>query len=263
MTDAVPRPESGEHRRARILARLHEVGVLSVADLARELDVSQMTVRRDLHRLETAGRVRTVHGGVGLAAGHDDSRAGSGCERAGARRIARRAAELVNSGDTIALDAGPSAYELARALPDGFAGAVITHSIPVMQSVADHDSGCARPRLVALGGELTHTRQALVGPTTLDAIAGLRARTAFLDAAAVDVRGMYACSTPEARVSRRLAEIADRAVLLVTTAAFTRSAPALVAGLDRFTAAVTDGPPPAPLGAAFARAGVAVHVASS
>ena len=52
-----------------MLARLREVGVLSVADLARELGVSHMTVRRDLQRLETTGQVRTVHGGVGLAVG--------------------------------------------------------------------------------------------------------------------------------------------------------------------------------------------------
>ena len=37
VTDVVPRPEAGAHRRARVLARLREVGVLSVADLAREL----------------------------------------------------------------------------------------------------------------------------------------------------------------------------------------------------------------------------------
>jgi DeoR/GlpR family transcriptional regulator of sugar metabolism len=73
---------------------------------------------------------------------------------------------------------------------------------------------------------------------------------------------MYACSTPEARVSRRLADVADRVVLLVTKAASTRSAPALVAGLDLLTAAVTEGPPPPPLAAAFAAAGVPVHVAS-
>jgi DeoR/GlpR family transcriptional regulator of sugar metabolism len=262
VTNGVRRPESGEHRRARVLARLHEVGVLSVADLARELGVSHMTVRRDLQRLVMAGQVRTVHGGVGLAARNDDAWAATLCERAGFRRVGHSAATLVDPADTIALDAGPSAFELARALPEGFVGAVITHSIPVMQVVAERDSGPGGPGLVGLGGELSRTRQALVGPTTLDAIAGLRARTAFLDADAVDVRGMYARSTPEARVSRRLAEIADRVVLLVPRAAFTRSAPALVVGLDGLTAAVTDGPPPAPLAVALARAGVALHVAT-
>jgi DeoR family glycerol-3-phosphate regulon repressor len=169
----------------------------------------------------------------------------------------------VGSGDTVALDAGPSAVELARALPAGFTGSVITHSMPVMQLLAERGNGLSGPRLVALGGELTRTRQALVGPATLDAIAGLRARTFFLEAVAVDVRGTYACTTAEARVSRALADIADHVVLLAPRSAFICSAPALVTGLDRLSAVVTDGPLPAPLVVAFARAKVAVHVASS
>ncbi len=263
MTGVVPRADGGAQRRDRLLARLREVNVLSVTDLARELGVSHMTVRRDLHRLETAGEVRTVHGGVGLATtDRGGGRPGSCRGRAGPRRVARWAARLVGDGDTVALDAGPSALELARALPDGFAGSVITHSLPVMQLLAEHSIGPAGPRLVALGGELGPARQAFTGPTTTDAIAGLRARIFFLDAAAVDGRGTYACSTAEARVARALADIADEVVLLVTQEAFTGSAPALVAGLGRCTVAVTDGPPPAPLAAALRCAGVGVHVAT-
>jgi DeoR/GlpR family transcriptional regulator of sugar metabolism len=261
VTEVVPRPETGTQRRARVLARLREVGVLSVTDLARELGVSNMTVRRDLHRLETAGQVRTVHGGVGLAAfGHDGGRSETMRDRGGPQRVARCAARLVRAGDTVALDAGPSALELVRALPDDFTGSVITHSMSVMHLLAERVAP-EGPRLVALGGELVGTRQALVGPTTLEALAGLRARMFFLDAAAVDVRGTYACSPAEARVARGLADIADEVVLLVTREAFSGSAPALVAGLHRLTAAVTDGPPPVALAAALEREGVVVHAA--
>jgi DeoR family transcriptional regulator of aga operon len=240
-----------------VLTRLREVGVLSVADLARELGVSHMTVRRDLQRMEMAGQVRTVHGGVGLALGDLDN---GGNDGGGTRRVAQRAAELLRSGDTVALDAGPAAYELARALSDDFTGSVITHSMPVMQLIAERAAGQAGPRLVALGGELTGSRQALVGPTTLDALAGLRARTFFLDAAAVDVRGTYACSPAEARVARGLAGIADEVVLLAPASAFAGSAPALVSTLNRLTAAVTDGPPPPAVAAALRRAGATLHV---
>jgi DeoR/GlpR family transcriptional regulator of sugar metabolism len=264
VTDALRRADAGAERRAQVLARLREVGVLSVTDLAQELRVSHMTVRRDLQRLEMAGEVRTVHGGVGLAAvGHDAGRSGTAHDRTGPQRVGRRAAELVGPGDTVALDAGPSAVELARALSGTFTGSVITHSMPVMRLLAERAVGPTAPRLVALGGELTPARRAFVGPTTLEAIAGLRARIFFLDAAAVDVRGTYACSTAEARVARGLADIADQVVLLVTQESSISSAPALVVGLDRFTAAVTDGPLPGPLLAGLERAGVAVHVASA
>lgn len=261
MTNVLAGNEAGTQRRARVLARLREVGVLSVADLARELGVSHMTVRRDLQRLETTGQVRTVHGGVGLAVGDRSGVSGMSRDRAGPRRLARRAAELVNGHDTVALDAGPAAYELARVLLDDFTGSVITHSMPVMQLIAERGADTAGPRLVALGGELTGNRQALVGPTTLDVIAGLRARTFFLDAAAVDVRGTYACSTAEARVARGLMEIADEVVLLAPAAAFIASAPALVTTLDRLSAVVTDESSPACVVSALDDAGVALHIA--
>jgi DeoR/GlpR family transcriptional regulator of sugar metabolism len=262
VTDALHGSEIGSQRRARVVARLREVGVLSVSDLARELGVSHMTVRRDLRRLEMTGQVRTVHGGVGLAVGGPDT-GGRGAvrDRTGPRRVARRAAELVGAGDSVALDAGPAAFELARALPDDFSGSVVTHSMPVMHLLAEQATASTGPRLVVLGGELTGARQALVGPATTDAIAGLRVRTFFLDAAAVDVRGLYACSTAEARVERGLAEIADEVVLLAPATAFTDSAPALVARLDRLTAVVSDGFPPVAVAAALDRAGVALHIA--
>ena len=79
----MPAPSAGAQRRAWVLARLREVGVLSVADLARELGVSHMTVRRDLQRLETTGQVRTVHGGVGLAVGDPDPASGMSRDRPG------------------------------------------------------------------------------------------------------------------------------------------------------------------------------------
>ena len=142
MPGAGPGSPPGAQRRARVLALLREVGVLSITDLARDLGVSPMTVRRDLQRLETTGQVRTVHGGVGLAVGNPDPVARC---TAGPRRVARRAVELMSTGDTVALDAGPAAYELARALPDDFTGSVITHSMRVMQLLAERATAATGP----------------------------------------------------------------------------------------------------------------------
>ena len=258
MTNVVPRPDPGPLRRAHVLARLHEVSVLSVTDLARELGVSPMTVRRDLHRLEADGQVRTVHGGVGLAG---STQGDGGREAEGHRRVARRAVQLVGPEDVIVVDGGPSAHELARMLPDCFRGSVITHSMSVMQVLAERAGLPDGPRLVALGGELVHARQVLVGPSTLEAAAALRARTFFLDPSAVDVRGTYAGSTAEAGVARGLAGIADDVVLLATRESFAGSAPALVTRLDRLATVVADGRPPGDVCAALAAADVDLVVA--
>lgn len=246
-----------QERRARILVQLRRIGFLSIAELARDLGVSPMTVRRDLHLLESRGEVRLVHGGAGLA---PDALHGAAFRRdrmdTARTRVAALAAELVGTSDTIVVDAGPTAYALARTLPASFSGSVITHSMPVLLLLSEQLTGA---RLMALGGEFLPERCAFVGPGTEAALAGLRARTFFLEAAAVDARGVYAGSPAEASLQRRLMEIADDVVLLAVPDVTRSSAPSLIAPLDHLTRVVTDGPVPDALGAALRRSGVPVH----
>src|SRR3954453_2143807 len=105
MTDATLRYEAAAERRGRVLSALRLAGFVSIADLARDLRVSQMTIRRDLHALEGRGDGREGHGGGSPA---PSARRGSACPDAPARsqeRVARRAAGLAGASDTIAIDA--------------------------------------------------------------------------------------------------------------------------------------------------------------
>jgi len=261
MSDPGIRPEAAADRRDRVMSLLRSAGFLTIGDLASTLAVSHMTVRRDLHTLEGAGQLRMVHGGASLtpaslrgAAFPDD---GNGEARI---RVADRAAAMVGEWDTIALDAGPTALAVARALPADFRGSVITHSMPVLQLLDEQSTGT---RTVALGGELLSERHAFVGPTTEAALDQLRARTFFLSPAAVDALGVYARSPAEASVQRRLIEIAERVVLVVTHEVYTNSAPVRIAALDRLGALVSDRPPPRAVAAGLRSADVGMQVMAS
>ena len=257
MTHVGPRPEGGAERRELILSTLQSVSFLPIAELARELAVSQMTIRRDLHALEDAGKVRMFHGGAALAPGcAPHSAFPDDHEAAADQRIGVFAAGLVDDGDTVVIDAGPTAYALARALPDDFSGCVITNSMPVLQFFDERGTA----RTLALGGELLPDRHAFIGPTTEAMVAGLRARTYFLAPPAIDARGLYARSAAEASLQRKLLDIADRVVVLATRQAFSSSAPAKVAPLDRLTAVVTDEGPPADVAVVLRRLGVIPHI---
>jgi DeoR/GlpR family transcriptional regulator of sugar metabolism len=256
--DPVKRYEGAAERRSWILSTVQAVGFVSITQLARELEVSQMTIRRDLHALEGTGHVRLVHGGASLAPGallgaafRDDEYTGPG------DRVGRHAAGLVALTDAIAIDAGPTAYAVARSLPKDFAGVVITHSMPVLQFLAHRPA----VRVVALGGEFLTDRRAFVGPTTEAALAELRVRTFFLSPSALDARGAYSGSPAEASVQRGLMDIADQVVLVFTSEAFSTSAPARVAPLSRLWAWVADRWPPPDLADALSQAGVVPHVA--
>ena len=150
MTNSAIRCAGAQERRERILSQLRLLGFLSITELARDLGVSHMTVRRDLQTVESSESMRLVHGGASLAPSALHGAAFPPDRLGAARgRVAALAAELVGATDTIAVDAGPTAYTLARALPESFSGSVITHSMPVVQLLAEQSTGA---RLVALGG---------------------------------------------------------------------------------------------------------------
>jgi DeoR/GlpR family transcriptional regulator of sugar metabolism len=263
MSDNVRRYRDAHERRAWILSQLQENGFMSIAELMRDLGVSHMTVRRDLRLLQACGHVRAVHSaGVGLVPAAQRRwifpRDGS---PDGRRHVAQCAVRLIGDDDVIAVDAGATAYELIRALPESFCGTIITHSIPVMQELAEQRmvERLAPPELVVLGGDLLPTGHALAGPATLEAIARLRAGLLFLSAA-VDERGLYAHSAAEASIQQALIDIADEVVLLAPRESFCGSAPVRIGALDCLTAAVLDGLPPQEVVAAFDRAGVKLHV---
>lgn len=248
-------------RRDAILQRLRLAGFCAVGELAEELSVSEMTVRRDLRQLEADHEVRLVHGGASLRPGSlSSTQFSSRAESNGAakRTIAHGAAALIGPRDTIAIDAGTTAYQLARALPEEFTGCVVTHSVPVIQHML------SRPpvRVVGLGGDLYHPSQAFAGPTTVEMASSLRVRTVFLGAAALDERGVYCDADVERPTKRALMSIADEVVLLVDHAKFATSAPVLLCRYEEIGTLVTDRPPPAAVTSALAAAGTRHLVAS-
>jgi len=246
-------------RQEWIVRTLLTTGFLSVADISREFGVSHMTVRRDLQHLQRTGQVRTVYGGVALSSATRDSSRWASVNSVVHAQIGKRAATLVGETDTIAIDAGRLGYEVARALPEQFRGTVVTHSLPVIQLLA----GRSRPpRVVGLGGEIMAELSAFVGATTVAAIAGVRVQKLFLVADAIDSRGAYTYSDPEASVKRALLEITDSTVLLAHHERFNDAAPLLLGTLPQFGTLVTDRPPCDKVESALRRAGVHTLVAS-
>jgi DeoR/GlpR family transcriptional regulator of sugar metabolism len=247
-----------EARQAWIVSTLQGKGFLSVSEISREFDVSQMTVRRDLQQLAQTGQVRILYGGVGLSL---EALRGSGAwatdNGPSESSISRCAATLVGEDDAIAIDAGRGGYEVARALPEEFRGTVITNSISVIQLLASRSKP---PRIVGLGGEVMADRRAFGGAGTLAAIAGVRVRTVFLAVDAIDHRGAYAHIDAEAQVKRALLGIADQAVVLADHDRFADSAPLLIATLRQLATVVTDRRPSDRMQHALRYAGVQLLV---
>ncbi|MFF0247954.1 DeoR/GlpR family DNA-binding transcription regulator [Streptosporangium sandarakinum] len=204
-----------QQRRQAILERVRASGGARVADLVRELGVSDMTIRRDLEVLAERGLVAKVHGGATVAGPGSTEEPGFAAKSARQQpekeAIARRAARLVRPGTAVALSAGTTTWTLAHFLTDVPDLTVITNSIGIAEVF--HRSPRADRTVVLTGGVRTPS-DALVGPVAVAAVRGLHVDTLFLGVHGMSVRAGF--TTPnllEAETDRELVASAHRLVV--------------------------------------------------
>lgn len=204
-----------QQRQQAILERVRSRGGVRVADLVRELGVSDMTIRRDLEVLAGRGLVEKVHGGATNAGPGSTEEPGFAAksvrQQPEKEAIARQAAEFVRPGTAIALSAGTTTWTLAHFLVDVPELTVITNSIRI--SDVFHRSPRADRTVVLTGGVRTPS-DALVGPVAVAAVRGLHVDTLFLGVHGMSARAGF--TTPnllEAETNRELVASAHRLVV--------------------------------------------------
>ncbi|KXO88206.1 DeoR family transcriptional regulator [Tsukamurella pulmonis] len=198
-------------RRRYILAAAVARGAVRVIDLAESLDVSEMTIRRDLDRLEEAGELTKVHGGAvrtgaSAAARGSEPMSAHKAERdtAEKRAIATTAAALVEDGMTVAIGAGTTTLELARLLR-GRPIAVVTNSISIFHVLTDPTGDMMDGSAVQLTGGQRTPSDALVGPVANAMLERVRCDRAFLGTHGIDpTAGFTSPNIGEAETNRRL-----------------------------------------------------------
>ncbi|WP_420114964.1 DeoR/GlpR family DNA-binding transcription regulator [Pseudactinotalea sp.] len=167
-----------EVRREQIVTLASETGLTSVEALAAQFGVTPSTIRRDLAQLSAEGRLARTYGGAIAPQAHVESslrereREGYAAKSA----IATWAAEQIEPGETILLDAGSTTSLVARRLPEIADLTVATASIPVITALQGRED----LELISLGGRLRALSQAFVGPLTEMALERLTFDRVFL-----------------------------------------------------------------------------------
>lgn len=202
-------------RRAAILAVVEEAGAARVSELVDQLGVSDMTVRRDIERLDAEGLLERVHGGaiavLPRAADEPGFTAKSSLMTAEKHAIALAAARLVEPGATIGISAGTTTFEFARTIRHLPNLTVVTNSVPVAQLL--HEGG--GNSVVVLTGGVRTPSDALVGPVAISALQGLHVDRLFLGAHGIDrSAGLTTPNLVEAETNRALVR-ASRSVCVL------------------------------------------------
>ncbi|MFD1955069.1 DeoR/GlpR family DNA-binding transcription regulator [Paenibacillus thailandensis] len=227
-------------RYEKIVQLVNERGSIRVSELSELCQVTEETIRRDLDRLEQAGRLRRSHGGaVSVKDQQQPETPFAEREIAHAeekKRIAAEAIKLIQPKDRIALDASSTAWYMAANLPD-IPLTVLTNSIKVAVEL----SGKEKIEVISTGGLLSSRSMSYVGPLAERSLDAYYVNKLFLSCKGVHLeRGISESNELQGRIKQKMIDIAGQVILLADSSKFGTQDFTHVAELQEVDAIITD-----------------------
>lgn len=250
-------------RRRQITAMLKSRGSVQVVALSEQFNVSMQTIRKDLHYLEEHGIATRAYGGaissdvVNVSAEPPiEAKRVSHIEEK--ERIGQAAAAMIKPGDSVILDSGTTALQIARFLPDDEDITVVTNDFDVLSALAQK----RKIKVVMLGGELRRKNMAFYGAQTVAALEELVFDKLFLGVDGFDVeRGITTHHEPEAQLNRKMVESARQVIAVTDSSKFGKVCLHRIIDVSEVDMLITDNDAPDHVREAATRLGFALHIA--
>ncbi len=231
-------------RRNAILAKLNAEGKVIVADLSREFDVTEETIRRDLEKLDNEGLAKKTYGGAILNQSlHTDLpfnvRKRSNVELK--QKIAEKIADLIQDGDYIMLDASSTAIYITQYIKTRKNNiTLITNSVEIMLELADKDDW----KVLSTGGALKKGALSLVGTSAERMIRGFHVDLAICSCKGLDMNmGITDSNEKDSVIKQAIFSAADKKILAVDSSKFDKISFVCVCDVGEVDTIVTDAQP--------------------
>ncbi len=234
-------------------------GSMTVAELSKRFGVSPVTIRSDLEALERQGLIKRNYGGAVAPQVHRFSpsfQEQTSIHRQEKLAIARRAAELVEAGDTVILDAGSTTLFLARELREREL-TVVVNSVYALNALV----GAPKIELIVVGGSLYEPALCMVGPLAEAFLEQIHVDKAFIGVNGVSEQGISVNNAAEAGVKRRMVRAADQVIVLADHSKLGLDSFVSIAPLGQVDTLITDSKAPEEVLETIKEAGVEVLVA--
>ncbi len=227
-----------EERRQRVLDLVSKQGFIALKELARTLQASESTVRRDVDYWEEQKILRRTHGGAVYVGGAGtlpalDERSGAQLEEK--QQIARLAAERIRDGDSVLLDGGTTTLEVARLLV-GRGVQIVTNSLPIAMLFASrHEAD-----LVLLGGYVYPRTGVALGPWTVRMMEDIHVHQAILSVGGLTDKGLFNSNLLLVETERQMMRCADEVVVVADHTKIGRPALAFLCELASIDTLIVD-----------------------
>ena len=227
-------------RQKYIVNRVAENSNITIEMLASELNVSEMTVRRDLKELESSEQIIRTSNAILLK----DSFLNEvpfvkkqlvNIEEK--RLIAKKAMQFIKPDETILLDAGTTTLEICKLLKnEDYTVRVVTNDIKAAAELID-----SRHEVIILGGTVQQNVGSIYGPQTIDVLNSIKVNVSFVGTQAMKVdEGIFAPTIEKAKVKRLMMKCGQAAYLIVDSSKLNHTAFSKICDLKDFTGIITD-----------------------
>ena len=245
-------------RQAKIANIIRRARKATVNELAKALNTSRETIRRDLSVLSRAGKVQKFHGGACLPM---TTQEGTFSQRMGENvpakiLVSTQATSLISPGETVLIDSGSTSLYFAEKMAEIPGLTVVTNSADIAKTISLSPE---KSRAFLLGGQFNGDNCQTVGTFAVSQLKLFRAHHAILTVSALDVTtGVMDYNIEEAQVAQAMIAQAEALTVILDASKFNRIASFKVCDLDSIDNLICDVPPPPELARALEQAHVNV-----
>ncbi len=252
---------TADERKHRIESYLQKVEFASLEELAKHVEASVSTVRRDLTVLEAGGSLKRTHGGARITAPKSDEfmfSARDTHQLDEKEHIGKACAELIRPNQSVIIDAGTTVYHVAKFLEEK-SPQIVTNSLPVANLYA----AASRVELVVSGGVIYPRLGVMVGPLAVEAFSKIHADVAIMSAGGITMEGLTNSHGLLIDIQLAMMRAAAKVIMCLDHTKFGRRSVTPLCDLEPIDIIVTDSQAPMDLVEQLRAKGIEVIVAPS
>lgn len=211
-----------KERLIAIQKAVDEKGIVNVNELIEALDVSDMTIRRDLDELAKAGKIHRIHGGAQRVENIEDvelTRNEKTIVNSELKeQVAKKAADLIVPGDTLYLGPGTTIEPLIKYVEHPEQIRVVTNSLPVFEAWKQTDA-----EIVLIGGNLRKKSGAFIGGLAEQMLRELKFTKAFVSANGINDENVMTANAEEGQTQAVALNNAQEKIMMIDETKFNRN----------------------------------------
>lgn len=243
-------------RHKYILESLNKHGFIKVSDVAKELDVTPVTIRKDLKYLENKNLLFRTHGSASPVNPYTSDLNLQEKEKMRTeekRRIAQAACKLIGRNDTIIMAAGSTVHTFAQELNPDSSLTVVSSSLKTSLVLNNKN----HIEVIQLGGFVRKNSFSAVGEYALKLFSDIACSKLFLGVDGIDVEyGITNSNIEEAMLNKRMMEAAHRTIILSDSSKFGRRGFGRICNMDQIDMIITDSGIPPKIAATIEELGI-------